>query len=194
MLFLFKNVLGAILLAAPLLTQRMGREAYLTESLQIGMDNSAIILGRADRRTLQFVQAQNKRIAVVELLHDTAHVCARATAVPNCVIQDALLETSIRSLFSITESVTRDLWMGAQKQANQKLKGIDSGFRISRRDPFPFHQRRCPVCGLGIALDPIESHLGTSVNGGGKGVVPSQFRVRIEAKLSHGRWNYALRD
>jgi len=188
--------MGTISLAGPVLTQLMMRGLWQAERVQISVDNAAILLGREDRRILNYLKNTNTQIKGLEAIHDVVHLCAKIPSQVQCQTQDEVLESQIDALKEEARGIASLGWKAGAAKARQHVAQVSVfDLQLDRPAEPPLVEKVCPRCRRPVFWEIARSKMDYNVHAKGPLSIPKRVRVRwVGHSLMTGpEWNYQLR-
>jgi len=181
-----------IFLLVPVWNYALFRKAYQLERAQIAADNVAIVWGKSDRATFKFIEASNRILSGMEMVHHVLHACALLPqTAEECIPKDLKMEDEMRVLHEQAGSAARMLW---RKGTLQGL-GAAAALRVAvgkahRSEGPPLREKTCPLCWQKVYWEFDRSLPGWSSTV----EIPSTQRIRAGTRIveTGTGWNYAL--
>ncbi len=187
--------LVTILGLAPVWTHELFNNSFLRQKTTIALDNAAIILGRQDRTTLNFLVKANRTVSLMEVIHHPIHLAVvMGIATPNLIAQDVSLERAISEIHKGAKTIANVNWARASLMANSELRrfGI-SVVQKQRAERAPLIEKNCPVCHLGSHWEIDHAIKDTFLRVGNRSWIPAIWIKLVGESLVNGKkWNYKL--
>ena len=185
------------LFAVPLWTHSLYEDIFRTEKTMIGMDNGAIILGRGDRATLNFIEKANKFISGLEKIHHPLHaLLISGVATPNVVSQDQMIESLIRTTLESTLLTSQSMWLKTSLEVARYLADFTKNVAMEQRSSLvPVDKRSCSICFLTHRLE-VDTSKSASDLFSFEGRKKWRMRVEIFQKNRgvQTAWDYHFKD
>lgn len=180
-----------ILVSAPLLTHQLFSGSFERQKNKIALDNAAILLGRRDRSTFNFIARSNRVADFLETIHHPIHLAARSgLGSTQLMAQDLSLESAIRELHFSSQQFAKANWTGSLISANAEMHRLGSWLAQQRRSLVaPLIGKRCPVCHL-EAYWIVDSSQTDSYLRAQSGSLVTWLWIRMSQTQSN--WNYHL--
>lgn len=190
----FVSFLLILFLAVPLWNFEIYRKAWLWEANQIAADNAAIRWGKSDRQVLRYLEASNRLIRALELVHHPLHLCARVpVTAAECAPEDEAAEFELRALHRAAGEAARALWTRGTLSGLAAIPRDRVAIRsYSRSEVPPIGEKRCRLCG-GAYYWEVDSHHAGMESAVFLNTVPA-VAARSRLVEDDGGWNYLLRD
>ena len=143
------------LMITPIMTHELFGHVYDFEKTIIGMDNGAIVLGRADRKTFNFLEKTNLLLESLERFHHPIHaVVLGGLASPSTVAQDKAIELFIERVVTGSMAIAQTMWKKSEFGFFNEVRRHTSLVELSQRSPtLPVRRKRCVFCGLIYAFE-----------------------------------------
>lgn len=184
-------IIGLIpLFLSPIWSGRLIQVALKSERAQIAVDNAAILAGRRDRETLNFLARRNVQLRKLDAAHHAAHLCAYGPGANTaCVAADRAAEAAIQALRMETIRNAEIQWFAASRAAQAEFHRVDDGraFQSDRPLALRLDGVTCSVCGRKVTWELSEVPGYTFSSG--------ELSTRVELlgeSLSIPHWGYRL--
>ena len=141
--------LSTPLLLSPFYTHLLFQDLYEREREQIAIDNSAIELGKGEKKFFNMVASFNQWLLALEKVHHPIHLCAKtpSPAAAACKVFDHSLEVSLKVILSQMTAVLKTSWQALIPLTKQKALLLQKQVcRIDHSTLFPIEQKKCPIC------------------------------------------------
>lgn len=139
-----------ILALTPLWTHQLYLTSFNRQKTMIALDNAAIVLGRQDRMTLNFVEKANETIKLIELIHHPIHFAVvSGIASPQVVAQDVSLEATLKEIHFTSRRVADVKWASSLSSAIAEVGRLGTEVIQHQRGlTSPLIKKRCAICNL----------------------------------------------
>jgi hypothetical protein len=184
------------LLASPMYTQMLFREAYEWEKSQVYVDNSAILLGRQLRQVLRELERLNRQLKQIDILHHSTHACALTPGVqqPACQAADKVAESALIRYSQMGMHKSQLSWQSGWTRAFQDLVVFGAGRGGNLKGPreIPLESQRCRYCLLDLFWRVTSLPHFHLVIGEGE-AFPREVSLDLKKDSVISEWNYRLR-
>ena len=181
------------LMMAPIMTHELFGHVYDFEKTIIGMDNGAIILGRADRKTFNFLEKTNLLLSSLEKFHHPIHaVVVGGLASPSTVAQDKAIELMIERVVTGSLAMAQTMWKKSEFEFFSEVRRHTSLVEVSQRSPsLPVKKKRCVLCSQIYSFEIRRGDSQTVINSKGvpniKPMIIDLFQKKSEGSK---KWEY----
>jgi len=128
---------------------KVAADLYERESVEIAQDNYAILIGRADRKLLNWMEAQNLDLKRLHSRHHPLHLCAQNPEPKTsaaCKVLDRAVELQMRKVYLELKLKASVDWIRNKNSAKHEMQRW--GFKIKDNRPLlpPFKTFGCGQC------------------------------------------------
>ena len=185
------------LMILPTMTHHLFEQVYEYEKTVIALDNGAIVLGRNDRSTFNYIEKTNLWLGRLEKIHHPVHAAVVAGwASAEVIATDQALELLMSKTLATALVSAQLLWRNSLETSIKEINKLSNLVRVGERNLLvPIKKKICSFCAMSNQLEIQASMAKTRfrVEGGmrAKGLVVELFNnLRDQEK----KWDFRFHE